>query len=72
MEQEQIKLECEALYEVIRVARERLEEIRKDCKHPNTFDGNFSPRIGAIYPALMCSDCGHVIEITGLHPKFMQ
>lgn len=60
---EQIKKECETMYEIINTAHKRLEELRKICQHQNTFQGNYSYRVGSITPATICSDCGHVIKM---------
>ncbi len=62
MEQEEIKQECEKIYLQIKQADERLKEIRATCKHPNTDEGNYSWRPGAIQLANICSDCGHLIN----------
>ena len=62
MTQEEIKKECELQYEIINKAQSRLEEIRKICTHPNTFNGTYSWRIGCYDPAEICSDCGHMVE----------
>jgi hypothetical protein len=43
--QDQIKSECEMLYEQIKFAEKRLTELREECKHPNTFKGNYSYRV---------------------------
>jgi hypothetical protein len=62
MEQSEIKQECEEMYAQINSAQKRLMELRVICKHPNTFEGNYSYRIGVIQLAEICSDCGSVIE----------
>ena len=53
-----IKQECEKLYEQIKNAEEKLEELRKKCKHENTHQGLYSWRVGCIADAIICSDCG--------------
>lgn len=63
MKNEEIKKECELMYEQISKAEARLSELRKLCKHENTFEGNYSYRPGAIYPAIICSDCRNLITI---------
>lgn len=62
MTNQDIKNECERYYEVIKNAKEKLAEIRKECKHTETFQGNYSWRVGATYPALICSSCGEVVK----------
>lgn len=61
MKQEEIKQECEKMYAQIKQAEELLKEVRAICKHPNTFEGNYSWRIGALQQADICSDCGSLI-----------
>jgi len=62
MKSEEIKNECELMYEQIEKAKNRLEELRAICKHENTYKGNYSYRIGSITPAIICSDCGSLIK----------
>ena len=62
MTQEEIKGERELLYLKIQECNDRLKEIRKICSHTNTFEGNWSYRIGNISPAIICSDCGNFIK----------
>lgn len=63
MTQEEIKKRCEEMYLQIHNTEEFLKEIRANCKHPNTFEGNYSWRVGNIQPAEICSDCGSLIKI---------
>ncbi len=58
-----IKLECDLQLNKIRDAEERLKELRSICKHENTFEGNWSYRVGSITPAVICSDCKDLIRI---------
>lgn len=62
MTNEAIKEECTVLYETIKKAQERLEEIRALCKHENTFEGTWSWRVGCYDSAIICSDCGSLIK----------
>lgn len=62
MTNEEIKAECEAQYAAIKHAEKKLEWLRVECKHENTFEGNWSYRIGNIQPAIICSDCGSLIK----------
>lgn len=62
MDQEEIKKECERMYAQIKNCEDRLKTVRNICKHPNTFEGNYSWRIGVIQPAEICSDCGQLIK----------
>lgn len=57
-----IREETQAMYKQIKDAETRLEEIRKECKHPLTEKTNYSWRIGSISPAVVCYDCGKLIE----------
>lgn len=58
-----IKEECQMCYETIEIMNKLLKELRERCKHEQTFEGNYSWRIGSIEPATICSDCGEVIKI---------
>jgi hypothetical protein len=60
---EEIKKECEAIYESIRVGNERLKELRLMCKHENIIETNYSYRIGSYLPAIVCEDCGALIKL---------
>lgn len=62
MNKEEIKSECEQLYKQIKMAEDRLKEIRSICKHEETFNGNYSYRIGSISPAIICSNCAELIK----------
>lgn len=62
MKAAEIKIEKELMFEQIKKANERLEEIRKICKHENTFEGTWSYRPGSYSPAEICSDCGELIK----------
>lgn len=62
MANEEIKANCEKCYSIIRDAEKTLEMIRKECKHENTFEGNWSWRIGSSLPAIICNDCGSLVK----------
>jgi hypothetical protein len=62
MTNEEISLEKEKMFEQIKVAQERLAEIRKICKHEKTFEGNYSWRVGSYQLAEICSYCGEFIK----------
>lgn len=62
MNQEEIKQECEKMLAQIEQANKRLTEVRSICKHPNTFEGTYSWRIGSMDLAEICSDCGEFIK----------
>lgn len=62
MTQEEINADCEKQYEAIKKSEDRLKVLRNICKHPNTFEGNYSWRVGAINRAIICSDCGTCIK----------
>jgi hypothetical protein len=64
MKAEEIKSSCEEMYKQIRDAEAKLKELRSVCKHPNTFEGNYSWRVGSIQPAIICSDCGSLMKFT--------
>lgn len=62
MSNEEIKSECESQYAKIKEAENRLNELREICTHENTFEGDYYWRVGASYPAKICSDCGRMVE----------
>jgi hypothetical protein len=62
MKQEEIKEECEKIFAQIKQSEERLKELRTICKHPNTYEGNYSWRIGSIDKAEICSDCQTLVK----------
>jgi hypothetical protein len=62
MTQEEIKLDAEAQYAKIKEAESRLKELREICTHENTFEGNWSWRVGASLPAIICKDCGSLVK----------
>lgn len=63
MENNEIKLECEKMYAQIEAAHERLKELRLECKHEKTFEGNYSWRVASSFPATICEYCGHPVHI---------
>lgn len=62
MTPEEIKSECEYWYDLIKKAETGLRELRENCKHENTFEGDYSWRIGSTSPATICSYCGVVVN----------
>ena len=62
MTPKQIKIECEQQHKAIKDAQDRLEELREICTHKTTHEGNLSWRVGVIQLAIICSDCGKLIE----------
>jgi hypothetical protein len=58
---EEIKSDCELQYGIIAQAEERLRELRSICKHEETFEGNYSWRVGCVDRAIICSHCGAVV-----------
>ncbi len=62
MENADIKKECELMYLKIKSAEARLKELRAMCNHKNTFEGEYSYRVGATQLAEICSDCGQLIK----------
>lgn len=63
MTNEEIKADCELQYKVISDAQLRLKQLRAECNHEETFEGNYSWRVGSIEPATICSFCGECIKI---------
>ena len=69
MNSEEIKAECEKIHSELVLGNARLNELRKLCKHENTFEGYYSWRVGNISPALLCSDCGDFIKYLEVTPE---
>ncbi len=62
MSNEDMKAACEIQYAAIKRAEERLKDLRSICPHENTFEGNYSYRVGSILAAEICGDCGSLIK----------
>lgn len=62
MSNEEIKKECDLMYEQIKNAEARLKELRSICKHEEIFEGLYSWRVGSIEPSIICSHCGSFIK----------
>ena len=62
MRSEEIKAECEQIYKTIRVSEERLNNLRKECKHEKFFIGDYSFSPGHIYKTAICEYCGQPIN----------
>jgi hypothetical protein len=60
---EEIKIECEQIYDQIKQGENRLKELRSICGHEQTYEGTYSWRIGSFESATICSHCGEVIKI---------
>lgn len=58
----EIKLEATEMYLIIQETEKRLADLRLICKHENKFEGNYSYRVGNIQPAIICDDCGELIN----------
>lgn len=59
-----IRKEIDSLYDVRKTALEQIENIRENiCKHEETYEGNYSWRIGNIQPAIFCKNCDKLIKI---------
>lgn len=70
MTNEEILADTEAQYAAIKVAEERLKELRDNiCKHEEIFEGNYSWRVGVLVTTFMCKFCHKPIEFPG-RPKF--
>lgn len=58
MTNDEILADAESQYTTIKAAEERLKELRDTiCKHEETFEGNYSWRVGAIEAATICKFC---------------
>lgn len=75
MSQEEIKEVLNRQLARIKLANDRITELRTICKHPNQHEGLFSYRIGSYHPAIICSDCNQLIQLidvvktTTINPK---
>ncbi len=59
----EIKEQIYAEYAKIKEAEGKLKELREACKHEETFEGNYSWRVGAVNKALICAHCEKMIKI---------
>lgn len=59
---EQISVECTKQYASIKIAEEKLRQIRQVCKHEHTFEGDYSWRPGAVEKSVICTYCHEVIK----------
>ena len=57
-----IKEQVDQCYLDIHTAEDKLEKLRKECKHEETYIGNYSWRPGRIDKVTMCKFCGEVIN----------
>lgn len=57
-----IKEECEYLYEIIKIAQHRLDEIREHCNHSEVFLGTYQHRIGSFETGFICGHCNTFIK----------
>ena len=62
MTRAEIKQDCESIYKTIEDSKNRLEELRKICKHEDKYDGIYSWRVGATCPAIICAICGKALS----------
>lgn len=62
MKQDEIKIEVSKACAQIKQSQQRLESLRSQCLHTNTFDGVYSYKTGLLEPAVICSDCGALIR----------
>jgi len=63
-EHKKIKKLVTELYDIIKEATIKLEDIRKNCDHPEFTVEMFSWRVGSYYPSRICSICES--SITGI------
>ena len=59
---DEILKRCNEMYLQISDAGNELKRLREICKHEKTFYGNYEYRIGATFPATICSYCGKVVS----------
>lgn len=45
-------------YNIIKDAKNKIEDLRKQCKHSTSSLQNYSWRIGSIQERMLCDDCG--------------
>ncbi len=62
MTQEEIKCRHIDACMQIKASNEVINQLQKDCQHPNTFEGTYSYRVGATMHAVICFDCGAVVK----------
>lgn len=57
MKPQDIKFECEEMYERIRISEGRLKYLRSICNHEHTFIGDYSYRAGSHIKSEICTYC---------------
>lgn len=62
MEKQEIKAECENIYELIKNSNERLTYLRNICKHEDISENLYSWRIGSVRLADVCDNCGKLMK----------
>lgn len=62
MKSEEIRQNYKSYQKIISSAKEGIVHLRKVCPHNNTSKGNYSYRVGSLSPAIICDDCGKVVE----------
>jgi hypothetical protein len=63
IDKDEIKKEVEKQQYIISKAEASLRIIRAACPHTETYEGNYSWRVGSIVPATICSSCGECIKL---------
>lgn len=57
-----IKKEVQLQYDAIKLAEQRLKELRVQCIHPSSSMVNYSWRVGSIELRKVCDDCGELMD----------
>ena len=57
----EIREEVQKCYLAIKRAQAKLKILRDTCKHEETTECVYEYRVGATFPAVVCSDCGELI-----------
>lgn len=52
------KQRCQELYKIIQDAEKELADIRSNCQHEISHEGNYMSRHGSIQTCYICDDCG--------------
>ena len=52
------KQRCQELYKIIQDAEKELADIRSNCQHEISHEGNYMSRPGSIQTGYICDDCG--------------
>jgi hypothetical protein len=61
--QREIKEKWQELQNIIEIAKVKIKVLQAACKHPNTFQGEYSYKPGSMQDVIICQDCGSILKL---------